>query len=85
MSHPQTCEQAVLQLAQKHPLLRARDVAQAVWSVQCLDPLACFGTLTFISCYDALYGSTVAHMMRVNTLHLETRHATDPQTAEIAA
>ena len=29
MSHPQTSEQAVLQLAQKHPLLRARDVVQA--------------------------------------------------------
>ena len=29
MSHPQTSEQAVLQLAQKHPLLRACDVVQA--------------------------------------------------------
>ena len=29
MSHPQTREQAVLQLARKHPLLRARDLAQA--------------------------------------------------------
>ncbi len=29
MSHPQTNEQTILQLAQKHPLLRARDVVQA--------------------------------------------------------
>jgi predicted transcriptional regulator of viral defense system len=29
MSRPQTSEQAVLQLARKHPLLRARDLAQA--------------------------------------------------------
>ena len=29
MSHPQTREQAVLQLARMHPLLRARDLAQA--------------------------------------------------------
>jgi predicted transcriptional regulator of viral defense system len=28
MSHPQTSEQAVLQLARKHPLLRARDLAR---------------------------------------------------------
>jgi predicted transcriptional regulator of viral defense system len=29
MSHPQTSEQAVLQLARQHPLLRARDLAPA--------------------------------------------------------
>jgi predicted transcriptional regulator of viral defense system len=29
MSHPQTNEQTILQLAQKHPLLRTRDVVQA--------------------------------------------------------
>ncbi len=28
MSRPQTSEQAVLQLARKHPLLRARDLAR---------------------------------------------------------